>query len=93
MILTAHKGPKGEALSKFIAPDHVKGKSAMRIARLEALVTALEDALRETDDLLLTARIYDGLNAEQDAHARTLLIDNASLRGAVAYYMGEGRTL
>jgi hypothetical protein len=71
-------------------PDPVQGKSATRIARLEALTTALEDALRETDGLLFNAWCLD-LSAEERARTRALMSENSELRSWAKYFLGEGR--
>ncbi|WP_068091054.1 hypothetical protein [Novosphingobium rosa] len=91
MIFNGPQRAEGEALSKFIAPAPLKRKSAMRIATLEALVTAMEDALDASGTLLIKASVYGELSDEAKESIRAQIAENSELQGIAQYHLEEGR--
>lgn len=81
-------------MSKFYppAPPRRADVQAQQIARLDALVTAMEDALRDSNELL-SAFWLEIEDKEQRVRIMARRDDNIELRGMVRFYLGEGRIL
>jgi hypothetical protein len=81
-------------LSKiFHQPARQIGKSAQRIARLETLVTAMADALRASNRVIIEARCHGEIPKEIQDRSYVQTDENADLCGTARYYLGEGRSL